>query len=110
MSKSILTSISNKVALFLYTLFFMPSVLNYIDNSTTLASSPLYSRLSKIPFSHREIQIAPLVAFGLTNKEIAAKLSISPFTVMNHIANMKQKSNSKNKAELVCFIVKNELC
>lgn len=62
------------------------------------------------PFTKRELELAQYVTDGLTNKEIAEKLNLSPFTVNNHIDNMKEKSNSKNKAELVSFIVKNELC
>ncbi len=62
------------------------------------------------PFTKRELELAQYVTDGLTNKEIAEKLNLSPFTINNHIDNMKEKSNSKNKAELVSFIVKNELC
>ena len=45
--------------------------------------------------SSREMEIIDLVADGLTNQEIAVKLTISKRTVDNHVSNMFTKTGSK---------------
>ena len=47
--------------------------------------------------SAREMEIIGLVADGLTNQEIAEKLTISKRTVDNHGSNMFTKTGSKNR-------------
>lgn len=58
---------------------------------------------SKTPasLSDREMQIIELVAAGLTNEKIADDLEISKRTVDNHISNILDKTNAKNRVELV---------
>ena len=49
--------------------------------------------------TQREIEILPLLAEGLKNKEIAARLYISPMTVKTHMQNIFKKLNAKNRLE-----------
>lgn len=49
----------------------------------------------------REREILPLVAEGLTNKEIAALLHISPVTVRTHLTHLFQKTGTASRTELV---------
>ena len=51
--------------------------------------------------SAREMEIIGLVANGLTNQEIAEKLTISKRTVDNHVSNMFTKTGSKNRVALL---------
>ncbi len=51
--------------------------------------------------SAREMEIIDLVAGGLTNQEIAEKLTISKRTVDNHVSNMFTKTGSKNRVALL---------
>lgn len=51
--------------------------------------------------SSREMEILELVAIGLTNHDIAAKLEISKRTVDNHISNILTKTSTDNRVELV---------
>ncbi len=51
--------------------------------------------------SAREMEIIDLVASGLTNQEIAEKLTISKRTVDNHVSNMFTKTGSKNRVALL---------
>ena len=51
--------------------------------------------------SAREMEIIGLVADGLTNQEIAEKLTISKRTVDNHVSNMFTKTGSKNRVALL---------
>ena len=54
-----------------------------------------------VSLSDRELQIIDLVATGLTNQEIAAKLEISKRTVDNHISNILTKTKTDNRVALV---------
>lgn len=49
----------------------------------------------------REQQLAALVARGLGNKEIAERLNLSLGTVKSHIHSILQKTQSKNRAEIM---------
>lgn len=51
--------------------------------------------------TEREAAIVELVAEGLDNKEIAAKLYLSEGTVRNHISAILQKLDLKNRTQLV---------
>ena len=51
------------------------------------------------PLTRREIEIFPLLAEGLSNKEIAARLYIAPVTVKTHLQNIYKKLNTKNRIE-----------
>ncbi len=49
----------------------------------------------------RQVEIARLIAAGLTNKEIAAKLFLSPRTVEMHVANMLDRLDCRSRSEAV---------
>ena len=51
--------------------------------------------------SERELEIIELVALGLTNQEIAARLTISKRTVDNHVSNIFTKTGAKNRVALL---------
>jgi len=55
--------------------------------------------------SLREKEVLKLIAEGNTNKEIAEKLCISVRTVDHHRANIMEKFNFKNSAELVRYAI-----
>ena len=54
-------------------------------------------------FTKREKEILKLIAQGEKNKEIAEELFIDESTVKKHIYNMMQKSNVRNRIELLRF-------
>lgn len=54
-----------------------------------------------IILSDRETQILEHLSKGLTNKNIAETLFISPFTVKRHIENIYQKLQAHNRIELL---------
>jgi DNA-binding CsgD family transcriptional regulator len=58
-------------------------------------------------FTKREKELLPLLADGLCSKEIADKLCISEFTVINHRRNMMLKTNSHNTTELISNALRN---
>ena len=54
-----------------------------------------------VSLSGRELEIIELVAEGLTNQEIAERLTISKRTVDNHVSNVFTKTGSKNRVALL---------
>jgi DNA-binding CsgD family transcriptional regulator len=54
---------------------------------------------SHIPLSEREVEVLSLAADGLTNRQIAERLYLSPHTVARHLANARGKLGASNRAE-----------
>ena len=65
------------------------------------------SHSPQITLSSREMEIIDLVAGGLTNQEIAQRLTISKRTVDNHVSNMFTKTGSKNRVALLNWAMDN---
>ena len=67
------------------------------------AATPAPAAASELndDLTERERAIVELVAEGLDNKEIAAKLYLSEGTVRNHISAILQKLDLKNRTQLV---------
>ncbi|MGQ8335036.1 response regulator [Sunxiuqinia sp. A32] len=59
--------------------------------------------------SERETEILILICQGFSNQEIADQLFISKRTVDKHRANILEKSECKNTAQLVMYAIKNQL-
>ncbi len=49
--------------------------------------------------SEREMQVLGLIADGLANKEIAARLNVSPHTVKTHVARLLEKLGARRRTE-----------
>lgn len=84
----------------------------YISSEITeivLQENTKASELEPIQFSNRELEILQLIAEGFTNREIGEKIHISHRTVDKHRANMMQKIEARNVAELVRYAMKKEL-
>jgi DNA-binding NarL/FixJ family response regulator len=54
----------------------------------------------------REKEILQLLAEGKSNKEVAALLNLSPYTVETHRTHLMQKLNLHNTAEIVLYAVR----
>jgi DNA-binding NarL/FixJ family response regulator len=64
------------------------------------------SRPQANDLSEREAEVMRLVAWGYTNKEVAAYLRISVKTVETHKANIMQKLDLKSRVEMVRYALR----
>ncbi|ABQ03594.1 response regulator transcription factor [Flavobacterium johnsoniae] len=82
----------------------------FSDEVKTIVSQPLSEDLDNIPsLSRREKDIALLLSKGKQTQEIADELFLSFLTVQTHRRNILQKYKTKNVAELITLLLKNNL-
>lgn len=53
----------------------------------------------------RELEVVKLICDGLPNKKISRMLSISEYTVKDHLKNIMQKMNVSSRSEIISLIV-----
>lgn len=71
----------------------------------TLGMAPWVERLDRpSPLSHREREVARLVADGMSNREIAAALVISERTAQNHVQHILGKLGFVNRAQIAAWM------
>lgn len=71
----------------------------YFERETTSCASANLNR--ELGLTRREQQLIPLIARGLTNKEIANHFCLSEQTVKNHVYRMKQKIGADDRLGIV---------
>ena len=79
-------------------------VANPVWLKQTLADNPLGSKEDPElvePLTEREVEILQQLAYGLTNKQIAARLKISAHTVKFHVSMIYNKMGTTNRVETV---------
>lgn len=82
----------------------------FSDEVRAIISQPQSEDLDLIPsLSRREKDIALLLSKGKSTQEIADELFLSFLTVQTHRRNILQKYKTKNVAELIAFLLKNNL-
>jgi DNA-binding NarL/FixJ family response regulator len=82
----------------------------FSDEVKTIISQPLSDDFEHIPsLSRREKDITLLLSKGKSTQEIADELFLSFLTVQTHRRNILQKYKTKNVAELIAFLIKNNL-
>ncbi len=59
--------------------------------------------------TEREQEVLSLMPDGLSNKEIAAELGISPSTIKNHISNILSKLHTDSRVEAVAIALRNQI-
>lgn len=79
----------------------LPSLVGQTTRNRARLSAPLSATTP--PLSPREREILALMAEGLVNKIIAARLGISEHTVKTHIASIFQKLDAETRAEAVAI-------
>ena len=64
----------------------------------------MISQPAVIELTTRELQIMEYVASGRTNADIADRLSISPHTVRNHLANIFEKLGAHSRWQAITLV------
>jgi NarL family two-component system response regulator LiaR len=64
---------------------------------------------TEAPLTERESEILGLVAHGLTNHEIAERLTLSERTVGNHISGILDKLHLANRTQAALYAVRQGL-
>jgi DNA-binding CsgD family transcriptional regulator len=57
----------------------------------------------------RELEVAGLVAEGLTNQAIASRLSIAPRTAEAHMENIRRKLQVRSRAQIAAWATEHRL-
>ncbi len=60
-------------------------------------------QMANNPLSNREQEVLELVAKGHTNKQISTELSISEYTVKNHLKNIMHKLHLENRVQITRY-------
>jgi len=70
----------------------------------------LTERASQGPrLTPRELQVAELVAEGLTNQAIARRLSVAPRTAETHVENIRRKLEVNSRAQIAAWVTRHQL-
>jgi DNA-binding CsgD family transcriptional regulator len=72
-----------------------------IDSADSVASSDSIDSVYREPLTRREIEVLDLLAEGLPNKAIAARLGISDQTVKFHVSSICGKLGAANRTDAV---------
>jgi DNA-binding NarL/FixJ family response regulator len=64
---------------------------------------PARRRAYPCDLTEREVEVLRLLARGLTNKQIAARLVVSPRTVQHHVAHIYPKIDRRTRAGAAMF-------
>jgi DNA-binding NarL/FixJ family response regulator len=83
------------------------SLFRYV--ASTRASLPNVRVKSQLGLTRRQQQLVPLIAQGLTNKEIASQLNLSEQTVKNHVHRMLQKVGADDRLSVVEMVKVNQI-
>jgi DNA-binding NarL/FixJ family response regulator len=62
-----------------------------------------------VRLTDRELEVVRLVAHGLRNAEVAARLHVSEVTVKTHLTNVFQKLGLRDRVELALYAVRSGL-
>ena len=57
----------------------------------------------------RELEVAELVAAGLTNQAIASRLSVAPRTAEAHVENIRRKLQMRSRAQIAAWVTERRL-
>jgi DNA-binding CsgD family transcriptional regulator len=71
-----------------------------------VAASRAALKAGPSPLTERELEVAALVAEGLTNKEVATRLRLSVRTAENHVLNVMNKLGLDNRAQVAAWFTR----
>jgi pimeloyl-ACP methyl ester carboxylesterase len=78
----------------------LEAMLGFLGEAAGPATGPRLTR--------RELEVARLVADGLTNQAIASRLSIAPRTAEAHVENIRRKLEVRSRAQIAAWVARSE--
>lgn len=87
----------------------VPHLVDELRQSARPLTLSLRQTAPEDKLSRRELEILQLAARGLSNKQIAARLSITEGTVKNHVHNALRKLNLSNRLQAASYVVRRGL-
>ena len=79
------------------------------SNRFTLDESTRIQVPGNVELTPTELKVVQLVAQGMANREIAAKLNVSQRTIESHVSNMLDKTNLHNRTELARWAIESNM-
>jgi DNA-binding NarL/FixJ family response regulator len=64
--------------------------------------------ISDGPLTHRQHDVAMMIARGMTNRQIAEQLVVSPHTIERHVENILDKLRLSSRIEIAVWMVRHE--
>ena len=89
--------------------FFSPTIAQMLAEDYTRQLQEKGLQDSYDLLTEREKEILQLLAEGKSNKEVAAVLNVSPYTIETHRMHIMQKLDLHNTAELVLYAVRKKI-
>src|SRR6478609_214079 len=89
--------------------FFSPTIAQMLAEDYTRQLQKKKIEDSYELLTDRERETLQLIAEGKSNKEAAAALAVSPYTIETHRNNLMQKLNLHNTAEIVLYAVRKKI-
>lgn len=59
--------------------------------------------------TERECEIVHLISLGLSAKQVARELGISPCTIPHHVENVRLKTRTRNRVHMVAHVLRKGL-
>ncbi len=84
---------------------FQKDILEFIRSRISVNKTE--KNIFEMLLSPRELEIAELIAEGLSNKEIGEKLFLSNGTVRNHISAILEKTGLEHRTQIAVYYLKN---
>jgi pimeloyl-ACP methyl ester carboxylesterase/DNA-binding CsgD family transcriptional regulator len=79
----------------------LDAVLDFLPEPTSTSPGPL--------LTGRELEVAGLIAEGLTNQAIARRLSVAPRTAEAHVENIRRKLQVRSRAQIAAWVTEQRL-
>ena len=80
-------------------------LMRYVAEQCRCAGSSVRNEVPLLPpLTARQLELVELVAEGMTNKEIAARLNLSEFTVKNHLRRIIKQTQAEDRHEVVRMV------
>jgi DNA-binding NarL/FixJ family response regulator len=81
------------------------TLIEYVSDQFRSAQDAIRNHVDLRPsLTHRQLELVDLVATGLTNKQIAARLNLSEFTVKNHIRRILKRTEAEDRHQVVRMV------